>query len=152
MTVREIMEADPVTVTPTDSVETAARLLREHDLPGLPVVNEGGRCVGIVTENDLVIAEEEGDLHVPRHIDLLGGTIYLESVKHFEQRLQKAFAVTVDQLMTHDPITIGPDEPVEAAARLIARERHNRLPVVEHGRLVGMVTRLDVMGALHGRD
>ncbi len=47
--------------------------MREHELPGLPVVNDGGRCVGIVTEADLVIADEEGDLHLPHYIELFGG-------------------------------------------------------------------------------
>jgi CBS domain-containing protein len=54
-TVRDIMEVDPVTVTPEDSVETVIRTLRENELPGVPVVNNGGRCVGIVTEADLVL-------------------------------------------------------------------------------------------------
>jgi len=60
LTVRDIMDSDPVTVSPTDDVETVVRLLSRHELPGVPVVNEGGRCVGIVTEADLVIADEEG--------------------------------------------------------------------------------------------
>jgi CBS domain-containing protein len=84
LTVRDIMDADPVTVSPADDVETVVRILRNHELPGVPVVNEGGRCVGIVTE----------------------------------------------------------------AGRLIVRRGHNRLPVVEHGRLVGVVTRVDVLEAL----
>ena len=50
--------------------------------------------------------------------------------------------------MTADPVTIGPDATVHEAARVIAQRRHNRLPVVEHGRLVGVVTRLDVLDAL----
>jgi CBS domain-containing protein len=79
------------------------RLLRRHELPGLPVVNEGGRCVGIVTEADL---------------------------------------------MTEDPVTIEPGASVVAAGRLIAQRGHNRLPVVEHGRLVDVVTRVDVLDAL----
>jgi CBS domain-containing protein len=50
--------------------------------------------------------------------------------------------------MTKDPVTIGPDADVREAARVIAQRRHNRLPVVEHGRLVGVVTRVDVLGGL----
>lgn len=137
-----------VTVSPDDDVETVVRLLREHELPGVPVVNDGGRCVGIVTEADLVLSEEEADLHLPHYVDLLGGVIFLEPLRRFEDRIRKAFASKVADMMTPDPVTVSPDAPVEEAARLIAEHRHNRLPVVQHGRLVGVVTRLDVLEAL----
>jgi CBS domain-containing protein len=142
------MERDVVTVSPDDDVETVVRLLREHELPGVPVVNDGGRCVGIVTEADLVLSEEEADLHLPHYVDLLGGVIFLEPLRRFEDRIRKAFASKVADMMTPDPVTVSPDAPVEEAARLIAEHRHNRLPVVQHGRLVGVVTRLDVLEAL----
>jgi CBS domain-containing protein len=150
MQVRDIMETDVPTVEPHQPVEDAIRLLREHDLPGVPVVNEGGRCIGIITENDLVIADDEGDLHLPSFIQIFGGIIYLEPLHRFEGRLRKALAATVQDMMTSDPITVDVDAEVTEAARLIARHRHNRLPVVEHGRFVGIVTRLDVLEALHG--
>jgi CBS domain-containing protein len=111
-------------------------------------VNEAGRCVGIVTENDLVMADEEGDLHIPHYIELFGGLVFLEPVRGFERRLRKAMAATAKDLMTADPTTIGPDEDVHAAAKVISESVHNRLPVVEHGRLVGVVTRADVLRAL----
>ena len=142
------MEGDVATVTPGDDVETLLRVLREHELPGVPVVNEGGRCVGIVTEADLVLSEEEADLHLPHYISLFGGVVFLEPLKRFEDRLRKAFASSVEDMMTPDPVTVEADAPVEEAARLIAERKHNRLPVVEHGRLVGVVTRLDVLDAL----
>lgn len=147
-TVADIMEREPVTVTPEDTVETLLRTLREHELPGVPVVNGGGRCVGIVTESDLVLVDEEEDLRLPLHIDLFGGTIFLGRLKPFEDRVKKAIASTVADMMTEDPTTVAPDTDLHEAARLIAEHRHNRLPVVEHGRLVGVVTRLDVLEAL----
>ena len=146
--VADIMERDVPTVRPEDTVETLLRILREHDLPGVPVVNEGGRCVGIVTESDLVLRDEEEDLRLPLHIDLLGGTVFLGPVKRFEERFKKAIAATVEDMMSRDPVTVAPDADVHEAARLIAEHRHNRLPVVEHGRLVGVVTRLDVLEAI----
>jgi CBS domain-containing protein len=112
------------------------------------VVNEAGRCVGIVTESDLVISEEDADLHLPHYIALFGGVVFLEPLRRFENRLRKAFASTVDDMMTADPVTIASDATVEEAARVIAERKHNRLPVVEHGRLVGVVTRVDVLDAL----
>lgn len=149
-TVRDIMATDVPTVTPDDDVETVIRLLRSHDLPGVPVLNEGGRVIGIVTEADLVLSDEQGDLHLPHYIELFGGVIYLEPLHRFEDRLRKAFASRVKDMMTADPVTIDPEATVEEAAKVIAGKRHNRLPVVEHGRYVGVVTRLDVLEALHG--
>ena len=149
-TVRDIMETDVPTVGPEDDVETAIKLLRAHDLPGVPVLNEGERVVGIVTEADLILSDEQGDLHLPHYIELFGGVIYLESLHRFNDRLKKAFASKVKDMMTEDPVTIAPDATIEEAAKVIAGKRHNRLPVVEHGRFVGVVTRLDVLEALHG--
>lgn len=142
------MQPDVPTVRPEDSIETVVRTLRDHDLPGVPVVNEGGRCVGIITESDLVMRGEEADLHLPHYIELFGGVVFLESTKRFEERLRKAIGMTAQDVMTADPVTISPDASVEEAAREIARHKHNRLPVVEHGRLVGVVTRIDVLDAL----
>ena len=147
-TVREYMEPDPVTVTPDVKAEDVAFLLGQHELHGVPVVNEAGRCVGIVTENDLVLADEEGDLHIPHYVELFGGLVFLESIRGFERRLKKATATTAKDLMTADPTTIDPDADVHDAARLISTSGHNRLPVVEHGLLVGVITRTDVLRAL----
>ncbi len=103
--VAEIMERDPVTVTPEDTVETVLRTLRDHELPGVPVVNPGGRPIGIVTEADLVMVDEEEDLRLPLHIDLFGAQIFLGPVKRFEERFRKAIATTAEEIMTPDPIT-----------------------------------------------
>ena len=148
MRVEEIMQRDVVTVAPETDVKTVMQLMRENELPGLPVVNGGGRCVGIVTESDLVLVDEEEDLRLPLHFDLFGGTVFLGRLKPFEDRVKKAIASTVADMMTADPTTVAPDTDLHEAARLIAEHRHNRLPVVEHGRLVGVVTRLDVLEAL----
>lgn len=148
MQVAEIMDRDAVTVAPGTPIQDVLALMKDNELPGLPVVNEAGRCVGIVTESDLVLSEEEGDLHMPHHLDIMGGTIWLESWKHFEERLEKAMAAEVDEMMTPDPVTVAPETSVKEAGRIIAERGHNRLPVVEHGRFVGLVTRLDVLEAM----
>ena len=142
------MDADAPTVAPDTPVEDVVRVMREHELSGIAVVNEGGRCVGIIADGDLVMAGEEADLHLPHYFQLFGGFVFLEPLKHFEDRLRKAAAARAEDLMTEDPVTIDADAPVQEAARVIARKKHNRLPVVEHGRFVGIVTRLDVLDAL----
>jgi CBS domain-containing protein len=142
------MDSSPASVRPDAPVEEIVALLREHGLPGVPVVDDEGRCVGIVTEADLVLPDDEGDLHLPHYINLFGGTVFVEPLGRYEQRLRKAFASTAEDMMTRDPDTVGPDTSTKKAAVLIHETGHNRLPVVEDGRLVGVVTRLDVLGAL----
>jgi CBS domain-containing protein len=146
--VRDIMDSDPATVRPDTPVEDVVRTMRENELPGLPVIDGEGRVVGMVTEADLVLPDDEGDLHIPHYINLFGGTVFLEPLSRFEDRLRKAFASKAEDMMTRDPETVGPDTTVRDAARIIHESGHNRLPVVDDGRLVGVVTRVDVLGAL----
>ena len=146
--VREIMDSDPATVEPDASVEDVVRLLDDNELPGVPVVGESGELLGIITEADLVLPDDQGDLHLPHYINLFGGTVFLEPLSRFEERLRKAFAATARDLMSEDPDTVDPNTTVQEAGRRIHETGHNRLPVVEDGRLVGVVTRVDVLGAL----
>jgi CBS domain-containing protein len=147
-TVRDIMDPDPPTLGPEASVEEVVRLMGAADESVVLVVNEGGRCIGIITEADLVIGDEEGDLHIPHYIELFGGVVFLEPLRRFENKLKKAFASRARDLMTEDPATAEADATAREAAKVIVERHHNRLPVVEHGRLVGLVTRADVLGAL----
>jgi CBS domain-containing protein len=143
------MERDPVTVSADTSVEDVVHALRTHELPGVPVVDGDGRCVGIVTEADLVVPDPDGDLHIPHYIQLFGGLVFLEPLERFEQKLRKAFAAKASDMMSADPDVIGPGATAQEAAAKIHASGHNRLPVVdEDGRLVGVVTRVDLLGAL----
>ena len=142
------MTPDPVTVHPDTTVEEVVKTLRKHELPGMPVVDGDGQLKGIVTESDLVLSDDEGDLHIPHYIELFGGLIPLGGVREFERRLHKAAASTAADMMTANPTTIAPDADVDEAGRVIADSGHNRLPVVEDGRLVGVITRADVVRAL----
>jgi CBS domain-containing protein len=141
------MDSDPLTVRPDASVEDVARALGENDLHSVPVIEEDGTVVGIVTENDLVIGDDEGDLHIPAYVELFGGLIFLEPFRRFEQRMKKAVAATAAQMMTADPRTVGPDDDVDEAARVIVETGHNWLPVVQDGRLAGVISRADVVRA-----
>jgi CBS domain-containing protein len=148
-TVADIMDSSPPTVGPDDDVRMVIEILEKHDLQGVTVVDDDNKVVGIVTEEDLVLRDEEGDLHLPHYISLMGGIVFLEPLKGFERRLHKAVASKVSDLMTPDPITISPDKSIKDAAKVIADKHHNRLPVVDDdGKLVGIVTRVDILAAL----
>jgi CBS domain-containing protein len=148
-TVADIMERDAPSITLDAGVEDVVARFRDQDVSALPVVNEGGRCVGIVTEQDLVIADEEGDLHIPHYIELFGGLVFFPpELRVFERRLKKAAAARVEDLMTEDPVTVEPTTTIHEAAHVIVERGHSRLPVVEHGRYIGLITRADVLVAL----
>ena len=147
-TVGEIMDRDPATVSPRTDVSTLIRLLREHELPGLPVVHDDGTLVGIVTESDLVLRGDDSSLHLPHYLEIFGGVVFLEPLQHLEDQLRKAFATNVEQMMTADVDTLAPEASVHEAAQLISRTGHNRIPVVEGTKLVGVVTRVDALDAL----
>ncbi|HEX8208502.1 MAG TPA: CBS domain-containing protein [Solirubrobacteraceae bacterium] len=143
--VRDIMDTRIPTVRPEDSIETVVHLMADQELPAVPVLNEGGRCIGIVTESDLVIGDEERDLRLPHMISLFGGVVFLEPLSRFEERLRKAAAASVADMMTAEPVTVEADDEVRTAAQLMTEHKHNRLPVVEHGRYVGLVSRAEVL-------
>jgi CBS domain-containing protein len=147
LTVGDVMERDPMTIAPDADLETLLRMLRENELPGLPVV-DGDRLVGIVTESDLVLQGDDTSLHLPHYFQLFGGVVFLEPLPQLEDRIRKAFANRVSDMMTTDVETISPDATVHEAARMISSSGHNRVPVVEGRRLVGVITRVDALEAL----
>ena len=145
----EIMHPDVPTVTREEDAKKAIDLLAETDLGAIPVVDTENKVVGIVSESDLILSEEESDLHLPHYLNIMGGIVFVGSMKGFEERLEKAFATKVSELMTPDPIVAHDYEAADRVAKKIAEKHHNHLPVVDaDGRFVGMVTRADALSAL----
>jgi len=143
------MDRDVPSVGPEDDARTAIDLLAKTDLGAIPVVGGDRKVVGIVSESDLVLSEEESDLHLPHYLNIMGGIVFVGSMKGFEERLEKAFAAKVSELMTPDPVVAPDYEAADRVAKKIADEHHNHLPVVDaDGHLVGMVTRADALAAL----
>lgn len=147
MLVQDFMTPNPVTVKPLDSVETVLKLLEERHISGLPVVDENGKVVGVVSEADLLFKERP--IRMPLYLNFLAGVIYLEPLDRFSQQLKKTLGMLVQDVMTPDPITITPDAPVPCAAEPMIEKRINRLPVVDkESKLIGIITRNDLMRAL----
>ena len=148
-TAAEIMDADVPTVSPDDDARAAIDLLAKTEMGAIPVLDGDRKVVGIVSESDLILSEEESDLHLPHYLNIMGGIVFVGSMKGFEERLNKAFATKVSELMTADPIVAQTDEDAESVAKTIADKHHNHLPVVDaEGRFAGMVTRADALAAL----
>ena len=147
------MTRDVPVVRPDEDARTAIDLLSKSDLGAIPVVDEENKLVGIVSESDLILSEEESELHLPHYLNIMGGIVFVGSMKGFEDRLEKAFATKVSELMTADPIVCHDYESIDRVAKKIAEKHHNHLPVIDaDGYLVGMVTRADALAALVADD
>lgn len=137
------MTADVVFVTPDTPVNRIARLMCERNVSGLPVVDDARRVVGIVTDLDLIVRNTR--LEPPAFFQLLDARIPLETPGHYRKRLRHMLGVLARDVMTEKVVTIGPDADAEAVATLMVRRKVNPIPVVEAGRLVGIVSRADVV-------
>lgn len=145
MRIKDLMTTDVLTVRVTTQLKDAARLLAEHRISGLPVVDDDGRVLGVLSEGD-ILYKETGMKDRPGFFErLLSGP-----ATGFELKLA---ARTVGEAMSAPAVTIGPTRPVTVAATTMIDEGVNRLPVVnDEGRLVGIVTRADLVRAFVRSD
>jgi CBS domain-containing protein len=146
VTARDIMTKDVVTVSPQTTVAEIAALLTQHNIAGVPVVDEDRHVLGVVTEADLLVRSARP--HFPHYIQLLEGFVFLESPKRFDEEVRKMIAMTAEEIMTRDVITCSPDAGVEDVATLMVDRNVNRIMVTEGDRLVGIVTRADIVKTL----
>lgn len=140
------MTRDVVTVSPDCTVTELARILHDARISGVPVVNDSGSIVGIVSEADLLAKVARP--HLPAHIQLLGGIIYLESPSEMDSALKKALGALVKDIMTTKVVTVDGNDEVEDVANLLVDRRVNRVPVLENGALAGIITRADIIETL----
>ncbi|WP_409227926.1 CBS domain-containing protein [Gudongella sp. SC589] len=147
MYIKDIMTKDVITVTMDDNVEKCASLLIKHNLSGLPVLDESGKLVGIVTEGDLI--RRASRIKGPAVLEVLGGLIYLDSPKKFMDELKNSMGQKAGDVMTKKVVTIDPEQTIEEGATLLVEKKVKRLPVVDKkGELVGIVSRRDIMSYL----
>lgn|SRR5690554_2745693 len=147
MNIKDIMTKDVITVTMEDNVEKCASLLIKHNLSGLPVLDEAGKLVGIVTEGDLI--RRASRIQGPAVLEVLGGLIYLDSPKKFIDELKNSMGQKAGDVMTKKVVTVDPDQTIEEGATLLVEKKVKRLPVVnKEGELVGIVSRRDIMSYL----
>lgn len=146
MKVAELMNRNAVSVLPTTLVADAARIMLVHRVSGLPVLDDKGSLVGIVTEGDLIRRAEIGTDGA--QAGWLKSLLMPSSVAADYVRTH---ARHVSGVMTHNPVFVTPDTGVEEVAQLMQRKHIKRLPVLEHGKLAGMISRSDLLRLLARR-
>ncbi|HEX8259037.1 MAG TPA: CBS domain-containing protein [Rubrobacteraceae bacterium] len=140
--VGDVMETDWPTLGPESTVEEAIKLFAEERVSGAPVV-EDGRLVGIITEGDLIF--QDADVKAPGFLDILGGIVPLGDTDEYRKEALKSAGVTVGEVMTDDPVTVAPEATLAETATIMAERRKKILPVIDGGRLVGVITRMDIL-------
>jgi len=142
MKVGDFMSTRVVTVHPDSPIMDAAQLMLKHHFSGLPVVDDTGRVVGIVTEHDLVRRTGQSGSQQPYWLQLMiDRTVVARDSVHFDE-------AKVKEVMTSDPVVVMEDTPIEDVCGVMHQRGIKRLPVVQNGRLVGIVSRADLVRAL----
>ncbi len=155
MQVKDIMNIDVVVCNPNTTISEASQLLKKNNISGLPVVEEG-RVVGIVSEGDLLklleVPEPSG-LWLPSPFEVfeipIRELLNWEETKHM---LEDIGSKPVSEIMQKDVHVISPEKNIQDAVKLITKHKVNRLPVVEDGILVGIITRGDIIHGLGGNS
>ncbi len=146
-TVADIMTREVVSVKGTTTVREMAEIFDKQRFGSLPVLDDQGNLSGIVTASDLI--EQGRPLHIPTVISLFDWIIPLESEQSLERDLRKITAQTAAELASKDVVTISPAEPVSRAAELMSIHKLHALPVVDGKKVVGMVSRIDIIRAMN---
>ena len=151
MNVKDVMNSDVVSCRPDDEISSAAQLLKEHDISGLPVVDDG-KVVGIVTEADvlkLLEVPEHGGLWLPSPFEVfeipIRELINWEDTKHM---LTDIGSKPISDIMESEVYAISADSSIEDASSIMVKHKVNRLPVLDDGELVGIITRGDIIRGL----
>jgi len=146
LTAGDIMTKEVITVTKDTTIRDLAGIITKNRIGSVPVVDSNGALIGIVTESDLI--EQDKNFHIPTVISLFDWVIYLESEKKFERELKRMTARTVGDIFTNEVVTVTPATPVSKIADIMSGEKIHAIPVVEGGKLVGIVSRIDLIRSM----
>ncbi len=140
---RDIMTTDVITVTPQTTIHALANLLLEHKISGAPVVDEAGKVVGVVTEDDLIFQNKR--VHLPTAVAILDAFVFLEKPEKMGQEIKKIAGSKVGDICSDKMITVSPNTGLDELATMMVEDKIHTLPVVEHGHLVGVIGKGDIV-------
>src|SRR5437667_8186136 len=141
------MTTDVLSFRPEDTVQTAAEAMASRQIGGAPVVDGNGRVVGLLSDDDLIV--QDARIHFPTVISVLGAYLELpSSIDRFDKEVRKAVGAAVTDVMTPDPPTCAEGDTVEQVATILHDQNLSRLPVVRDGKLVGIISRGDILRSI----
>lgn len=145
MQVREIMSSPAVTVEPETKIPEIARLMREHQISSVPVVDVQGQLLGLITELDLI--ERNAPLREPRYLAVLSGLIpvSLDEYRDYKDQVRHVLATNAQELMTTEAPVIDPNADLDEVMDVMRDPANMSLPVVEGNQVVGIITRTDLV-------
>lgn len=146
MLARDIMTREVITAYPEEKIEEVTRLMVDNKISGIPVVDQNHHVLGVITEQDLMVRASE--LKVPFYLTLFDSIIFLENPMRFNQDLKKYTASRVKEVMNTKVVVVEEDTPVTEVVELMQHKNINRVPVVRNKKLVGIITRNDILKAL----
>lgn len=147
---KDLMSRDPVCVEPSTRIRELARVFEEHEISGVPVVDQEGRVIGVVTKTDLIRRCSEGTDEVPPAY--LFEVLSDQGADEEASEVMPEPLVCVEDFMTEDPLMVGPEIAATTVARLMYERRFHRVIVTDEDRMpVGVITSMDLIGAIAGR-
>ncbi|MEB3312243.1 MAG: CBS domain-containing protein [Snowella sp.] len=147
-TVGEVMTPNPITIKPEAPLQDAIKLLAEKRIGGLPVVDDTGKLIGVISETDLMW--QEAGVEPSPYIMLLDSIIYLQNPARHEKEIHKALGQTVGEVMSDEPITIKSVQSLRDAAHLMNERKIRFLPVMDgdNHQVIGVLTQGDIIRAM----
>jgi CBS domain-containing protein len=147
-TIAEVMTPNPISIAPQKPLQEAIKILVENRVSGLPVVDDAGKLIGVISESDLMW--QETGVEPPPYIMFLDSVIYLQNPTRHDKEIHKVLGETVGEVMTDRPITITGDRSIKEAARIMHEKKIRRLIVVDETdeKVVGIITQGDIIRAM----
>ncbi len=143
-TVAEVMSRDSITVRAETPLREAIKILAEKRIGGLPVVDDDGKLIGIISETDLMW--QQAGVTPPAYFMIFDSVIYLKNPAEYQKELHKALGQTVGEVMSKKPISISPDKPLTEAATIMRDRKIHRLPVLDDSaQIIGILTLGDII-------
>jgi CBS-domain-containing membrane protein len=144
--VADLMTRDVITVTLDTSLRDLGKILLEHRINGVPVLDDKGALHGVVCESDLIAQGKP--LHIPTVFVILDSVIPLENPWRLEKEFKRITATTVAEICSSPAVTVSSDSDISGAAALMAEKKYYTIPVVDEGKLVGILGKADLLKSI----
>ena len=148
LTAKDIMTKSVTTVGAATTIEELARILMEHKISGVPVVDDNENLIGIVTENDLISRDKR--LHIPTVMRLFDSFIMLESPGKIEKEIKRMTAITVNDIYTKEAITVTEGTPVQDIATIMSEKRFILFLLLKEKKILGIIGKIDLIKGITG--